>query len=66
MISVIASTARGVDYLTQAGLQIVEKVIRILKGEVPALPTTTNESVTTSQQQTLNNVTAQNEDGSVT
>jgi hypothetical protein len=58
MISVIASTARGVDYLTQAGLQIVEKIVRILKGEVPALPITTNESGTTSQQQTSNNITA--------
>ncbi len=38
LISVIASTPRGVDYLTQAGLQIIEKVVRIVKLEVPALP----------------------------
>jgi hypothetical protein len=38
LISVIASTARGVDYLTQAGLHIIEKVVRIVKLEVPALP----------------------------
>jgi hypothetical protein len=44
MISVIASTARGVDYLTQAGLSIVEKVIRIVKAEVPPLPLQPNES----------------------
>jgi hypothetical protein len=49
MISVIASTTRGVDYLTQAGLQIVEKVVRILKGEVPPLPINGNESASTSQ-----------------
>ena len=67
MISVIASTARGADYLTQAGLQIVEKVIRILKGEVPPLPINpVNESGSTSQQQPSNNMTAQSEDGSVT
>lgn len=33
MVSVIASTPRGVDYLTQAGMQILEKVISILKGD---------------------------------
>ena len=33
LLSVIASTAKGVDYLTQAGMQIVEKVIKILKNE---------------------------------
>jgi hypothetical protein len=34
----MASAARGVDYLTQAGLQIIEKVVRIVKLEVPAFP----------------------------
>ena len=35
LISVIASTSKGVEYLLQGGIQIVEKVIRILKGEMP-------------------------------
>jgi hypothetical protein len=35
LISVVASTGKGVEYLTQAGLHIVEKVVKILKGEAP-------------------------------
>ena len=31
LISVIASTLKGVDYLTQVNLEITEKVIEILK-----------------------------------
>lgn len=38
LISVVASTAKGVEYLSQAGLQIIEKIIRIVKLEVPPLP----------------------------
>jgi hypothetical protein len=31
LVSVIASTIKGVDYLTQVNLEIAEKVIEILK-----------------------------------
>lgn len=55
LVSVLASTAKGVDYLTQCGMQIVERVVRILKGEVPPMPTENGASAASST-----------EDGSVT